>query len=63
LLADRVTTLVYLLVTAAAATRVGAAFAATSYMSLLELSAALWILAFCLFILHYAPFLVFPRVK
>jgi uncharacterized protein involved in response to NO len=61
--ADRVTTLIYLLVTAAAATRVGAAFAATSYMSLLELSAALWILAFCLFILHYAPFLVLPRVK
>jgi uncharacterized protein involved in response to NO len=52
-----------MLVTAAALVRIGAAFAATSYIWLLELSAALWIAAFGAFIMRYAPFLVSARIK
>ena len=61
--ADRITDLIYILVTAAALVRIGAAFAATSYIWLLELSAVLWIAAFGTFVIRYAPFLVSARVK
>ncbi len=61
--ADRITTLVYMLVTAAAVVRIGAGFSAASYMLLLELSAALWFAAFGMFIVRYAPFLISARVK
>lgn len=61
--ADAITSLIYMLVTAAAVTRIGAAFTATSYMPLLELSAALWIAAFGIFIIRYAPFLLSTRIK
>ena len=61
--AERITILIYMLVTAAALARIGAAFATTFNMSLLELSAALWIAAFGTFIVRYASFLVSARVK
>jgi uncharacterized protein involved in response to NO len=61
--ADRATGLIYMLVTAAAVARVGAGFAAASYMPLLELSAALWIAAFGTIVIRYASFLVSARVK
>jgi uncharacterized protein involved in response to NO len=61
--ADAITSFIYMLVTVAAVTRIGAAFTAASYMPLLELSAGLWIAAFATFIVRYAPFLLSARSK
>jgi uncharacterized protein involved in response to NO len=59
--ADTATTLAYALVTLAAATRIGAALAAAAREDLLLAAASLWIAAFGLFALHYAPFLLRRR--
>jgi uncharacterized protein involved in response to NO len=59
--ADRVTVLIYILVTLAAITRVVAAFATTWTMPLLFISACLWISAFAAFVLAYGPMLILPR--
>src|SRR5271165_2505867 len=59
--ADRVTVLIYVLVTLAAITRVGAAFGATWTMPLLIISACLWIATFAGFVLSYGPMLILPR--
>jgi uncharacterized protein involved in response to NO len=61
--ADRATSLMYVTITGAAIARISAAFAATSYMPLLELSATLWIAAFGIFLIHYGPLLASARVK
>jgi len=61
--ADRATSLMYVTITGAAIARISAAFATASYMPLLELSAALWIAAFGIFLIHYGPFLASARVK
>jgi uncharacterized protein involved in response to NO len=63
LTADRVTTLIYLMLTAAAASRVAAAFAGGSSMSLLGVSAVLWVAGFALFAASYGPMLVTPSVS
>ncbi len=47
---------------AAAALRIAAGVFPESYMILLELAGAAWILAFALFLAEYAPMLVKPRV-
>jgi uncharacterized protein involved in response to NO len=62
LTADRVTSVIFLLVTLAASARVVAAASGSWVMPLLETSAALWIGAFALFVLHYGPLLFRPRV-
>ncbi len=62
LTADRLTVSMYLLVNLAAVTRVTAALGQVWTMPLLEGSAALWIAAFALFVLHYGPMLLRPRV-
>jgi uncharacterized protein involved in response to NO len=59
--ADRVTGLIYVLVTLAAITRVAAAFGADWTMALLIVSAGCWIAAFGFFVLCYGPMLLFPR--
>jgi uncharacterized protein involved in response to NO len=59
LAADRITTLIYLLVILAAAARVTAAIG--SLPALLEISALLWIGGFGLFALRYGPMLLAPR--
>jgi uncharacterized protein involved in response to NO len=59
--ADRVTVLIYILVTLAAITRVAAAFATIWTMPLLIISAGLWISAFAAFVLAYGPMLILPR--
>jgi uncharacterized protein involved in response to NO len=59
--AGRVTSLIYVLVTLAAITRVAAAFGATWTMPLLIASACLWIAAFAGFALSYGPMLILPR--
>jgi len=59
--ADQVTSLIYATVTLAAVTRVAAAFADTSSMALLGISALLWVTSFPLFVWKYWPMLVFPR--
>lgn len=59
--ADRVTGLIYVLVTLAAAARVAAAFAAGWTMPLLIAAACLWIAAFGAFTLRYGPMLLLPR--
>jgi uncharacterized protein involved in response to NO len=59
--ADRVTSLIYILVTLAAIARVAAAFSADWTMPLLIASACLWIGAFGLFTVSYAPMLLRPR--
>jgi uncharacterized protein involved in response to NO len=59
--ADRITSLIYALVTLAAVLRVTAAFAVDGAMQMLILSACLWIAAFGLFALCYAPMLLRPR--
>lgn len=59
--ADRVTILIYGLVTLAAITRIAAAFGATWTMPLLIISASLWIAAFAGFVLGYGPMLLLPR--
>ena len=62
LTADRVTLWIYLLVSCAAVARVAAAVSPFWTMPLVDGSAALWIAAFALFVLHYGPMLVRPRV-
>ncbi len=59
--ADWLTILIYLLITAAAVTRVAAPFAASVSLDLLTISAVLWIASFALFAIGYAPMLVSPR--
>jgi len=59
--ADRVTSLIYILVTLAAMARVAAAFGAGWTMPLLIASACLWIAAFGVFTLCYGPMLLLPR--
>lgn len=61
LAADRLTSLIYILVTLAAATRVWAAFSASWTMPLLIASASLWMSAFGGFLLGYGPMLLLPR--
>jgi len=58
--ADRVTSLIYILVTFAAAARVAAAFSSGWTMPLLVASACLWIAAFGGFALSYGPMLLLP---
>ena len=60
--ADHVTTLIYLLVNAAALIRVATAFAIGSSMLLLGISAVLWVASFGLFAVWYGPWLAAPRV-
>jgi uncharacterized protein involved in response to NO len=60
--ADRATTLIYLLVNAAALIRIAAAFAIGSSMLLLGISAVLWVASFGLFAVRYGPWLAAPRV-
>ncbi|MEO3427364.1 NnrS family protein [Pelagibius sp. CAU 1746] len=55
LTADGWTTLIYLMITAAAALRVAASLAPEAYTPLLHASGALWTAAFALFVLRYAP--------
>ena len=59
--ADRITSLIYFLVTVAAIGRVAAAFGVVWTMPLLIISGCLWITAFGLFVLRYGPFLLWPR--
>ncbi len=61
LTADRATIWVYALVVLAAAVRIAAALAARAQEDLLIASALLWIGAFGLFALRYAPLLLRPR--
>jgi uncharacterized protein involved in response to NO len=60
--ADRITSLIYILVTLAAITRIVAALSAAWTMPLLIASACLWIAAFGSFVISYGPMLLFPRV-
>lgn len=62
LTADRITTLIYLLVILAAVVRVAAWDGGSSAM-LIEISAVLWIGSFGLFALRYGPILLAPRVQ
>jgi uncharacterized protein involved in response to NO len=59
LAADRITVLIYLLVTMAAALRVAAAAGGSPFV-LIEISAILWISSFVLFCLRYGPLLLMP---
>jgi uncharacterized protein involved in response to NO len=59
--ADQVTSLIYILVTLAAITRVAAPFAADWTMPLLIASACLWIAAFGGFVVTYGPMLLLSR--
>lgn len=59
--ANRITTLVYLMVNAAALVRIAAAFTSTSHMLLLSISAILWTASFALFAAAYGPMLTAPR--
>lgn len=60
--ADKATTAIYLLVTAAAVMRVLAGLAPAVYLSLLAWSAVAWIAAFTLYVAVYAPKLCRPRI-
>ena len=62
LTADSWTTSIYLLIAAAAATRVTAPIALNIYNPLLWASAFLWSAAFGLFILHYGRILTHDRI-
>jgi uncharacterized protein involved in response to NO len=62
LTADRITVLIYLLVTLAAAVRVVAAIN-VSLLVLIPISAALWIASFVLFALWYGRMLLTPSVS
>jgi uncharacterized protein involved in response to NO len=53
----------YVTITGGAIARISAAFATASYLPLLQLSAALWIAAFGMFLILYGPFLASERVK
>lgn len=59
--ADRVTTTIYTTISVAAVARVVAAFDGSSVL-LLGLSAVLWMAAFSLFVIHYGPMLISPRI-
>jgi len=59
--ADRITSLIYVLVTLAAIMRVAAAFATVWTMPLLVVSAVFWIAASGGFVLAYGPMLLLPR--
>ena len=59
--ADRITGLIYVLVTLAAITRVAAALATVWTMPLLVVSACFWIAAFGGFVVAYGPMLLLPR--
>ncbi|HMD64570.1 MAG TPA: NnrS family protein [Stellaceae bacterium] len=61
--ADRVTSLIYMLVTVAAIIRVAAAFGANWTMPLLIASACFWIAAFVVFALFYGPMLLLPQSR
>lgn len=61
LTADRATAVIYLLVVLAATARITAALVGRAEEDLLIVAALLWIGAFGLFVLRYAPFLVRPR--
>ncbi len=60
--ADGATMAVYVLVTLAALLRVVAAWPGVWTMALLETAAAAWVAAFALFVAHYGPMLVRPRI-
>ena len=60
--ADPVTSLIYVLVTLAAITRVAAAFGANWTMPLLFASASFWGAAFVVFALFYGPMLLLPQI-
>ena len=61
LAADRVTVLIYVLVILAAGLRIAAALPSAAAVALLRSAAALWIGAFGLFAVRYAPLLLRPR--
>lgn len=61
LTADRLTGAIYLLINAAAATRVAAAFLPDWTMLLLALSAILWVASFALFVVAYGGMLIGPQ--
>ncbi len=61
--ADRVTGLIYAVISVAAATRVLASLAIAAFLPLIAASAALWITGFALFAVRYGPMLLAPRVK
>jgi uncharacterized protein involved in response to NO len=61
--ADRITVLIYLVISAAAVIRVAATFANAWSMILLTASAALWVASFALFVIRYGPWLIAPRVE
>jgi uncharacterized protein involved in response to NO len=63
LTASGMTVAIYGSMLAAAVLRIAAGLFALAYMSLLELSALAWILAFSLFLVEYAPMLIGPRVN
>lgn len=63
LAADRITMLIYGLVTLAAAARVAAAMIPAWIMPLLLVAAVLWIGAFGIFVLAYGPMLLLPRTS
>jgi len=60
LAADRWTTAIYVAVNGAALARIAAAFLPGAYVGLLHGAAALWLVAFALFVIRYAPMLLRP---
>jgi uncharacterized protein involved in response to NO len=60
--ASRLTAIVFLLVNAAALTRVAASWSFPATTTLIVFSALCWIAAFALFELHYSPVLLTPRI-
>lgn len=61
--ADRATLVIYALVVLAAAARIAAALVSTTGEGLLLGAAVLWIGAFGLFAVHYAPLLLRPKLR
>ncbi|MBT9472563.1 MAG: NnrS family protein [Phenylobacterium sp.] len=61
--ADRVTTLIYAMITVAGLSRIAAAFAVSYAVPVLDLSALLWVMSFLLFAAIYGPMLVSPRIS
>jgi len=61
--ASQATLLIYLLVNAAAATRIAAAFVTGTPMILLAISGALWVAGFSLFAAKYGPMLWSGRLQ
>ncbi|HEY7764227.1 MAG TPA: NnrS family protein [Aestuariivirgaceae bacterium] len=60
--ASMMTVAIYTAMFAAACLRIAAGFFPLAYLTLLELSAALWVAAFTLFLIEYGPMLVRPRL-